>query len=73
MFLDIAASVVVYAEWSFSVLYVPFWGEASLVFGGVVTTIWIVGVTFTIADSCLKQSFRDCMNVTNVHSSHADR
>ncbi len=45
----LAASVVVYAGWSFSNLYVPFWGNISLgFFGGLVTTVWIVGVTNAI-------------------------
>src|SRR5437867_6177366 len=39
---SIAASVVVYAGWSFSFLYVPFSGNLSLgLFGGLVTTVWI--------------------------------
>ena len=46
---SIAASVVVCAGWSFSHLYLPFWGSISLgLFGGLVTTVWIVGVTNAI-------------------------
>src|SRR5262249_41200660 len=45
----IAAAVVVYAGWSFSNLYVPFWGNVHLgLFGGIITLIWIVGVTNAI-------------------------
>src|SRR2546425_4412011 len=45
----LAASVVVYAGWSFSNLYVPFWGDVRLgLFGGLVTIVWIVGVTNAI-------------------------
>src|SRR5205809_7719486 len=37
----IAASVVVYAGWSFSNLYVPFWGNVQLgLFGGLITMVW---------------------------------
>ena len=46
---SIAASAVVYAGWSFSHLYLPFCGRVSLgLFGGLVTTVWIVGVTNAI-------------------------
>ena len=46
---SIAASAVVYAGWSFSHLYLPFCGSVSLgLFGGLVTTVWIVGVTNAI-------------------------
>src|SRR2546428_6788350 len=45
----IAASIVVYAGWSFSNLYVPFWGNVQLgLFGGLITMVWIVGVTNAI-------------------------
>src|SRR3989475_1999221 len=45
----LAASVVVYAGWSFSNLDVPFWGNVRLgLLGGLVTTVWIVGVTNAI-------------------------
>ncbi len=44
-----AAAGVVYAGWSFSVLYVPLFGEIHLAFwGGLVTIVWIVGVTNAI-------------------------
>ena len=44
-----AASVVVYAGWSFQNLYVPFRGTVPLGFvGGLVTIVWIVGVTNAI-------------------------
>src|SRR6059036_1807816 len=42
----VAASVVVYAGWGFSSLYVPFWGNVQLgMIGGLITVVWIVGVT----------------------------
>src|SRR3989441_12765412 len=42
----VAASVVVYAGWGFSNLYVPFWGNVPLgMIGGLITVVWIVGVT----------------------------
>src|SRR5439155_25965847 len=45
----VAASVVVYAGWAFSDLYVPFWGNVRLgLFGSVTTVLWIVGVTNAI-------------------------
>src|SRR5204863_5651235 len=45
----IAACVVVYAGWSFSNLYVPFFGNIHLgLLGGVITLVWIVGVTNAI-------------------------
>src|SRR5437867_10270934 len=45
----LAASVVVYAGWAFSDLYVPFWGNVRLGFvGGLVTMAWIVGITNAI-------------------------
>src|SRR6266404_3257639 len=45
----LAASVVVDAGWSFSSLGVPFWGDIRLgLLGGLVTKVWIVGVTNAI-------------------------
>ena len=45
----VAASVVVYAGWAFSDLYVPFWGNVRLgLFGSFITVLWIVGVTNAI-------------------------
>src|SRR5438093_2357875 len=42
----VAASVVVYAGWGFSILYIPFWGNVPLgMIGGLITVVWIVGVT----------------------------
>ena len=42
----VAASVVVYAGWGFSNLYIPFWGNVPLgMIGGLITVVWIVGVT----------------------------
>src|SRR2546428_6670007 len=42
----VAASVVVYAGWGFSNLYIPFWGNVQLgMIGGLITVVWIVGVT----------------------------
>jgi len=45
----VAASVVVYAGWSFPNLYLPFWGTLHLgLLGGFITVLWIVGVTNAI-------------------------
>src|SRR5438093_10875129 len=45
----VAAVGVVYAGWSFGHLYVPLWGEVELgLWGGLVTVVWIVGVTNAI-------------------------
>src|SRR5207247_5090168 len=45
----LAAVGVVYAGWSFGRLYLPLWGEVELgLWGGLVTVIWIVGVTNAI-------------------------
>ena len=44
-----AAIGVVYGGWSFGRLYVPLWGEVGLgLWGGLVTVVWIVGVTNAI-------------------------
>ena len=44
-----AAASVVYGGWSFGHLYVPLWGEVELgLWGGLVTVVWIVGVTNAI-------------------------
>src|SRR2546428_12320018 len=40
----LAASVVVYAGWGFSNLYIPFWGNVQLgMIGGLITVVWIGG------------------------------
>src|SRR5205809_784972 len=45
----VAAGGVVYGGWSFGRLYVPLWGEVDLgLWGGLVTVVWIVGVTNAI-------------------------
>src|SRR5437867_7623941 len=45
----LAAVGVVYGGWSFGRLYVPLWGEVDLgLWGGLVTVVWIVGVTNAI-------------------------
>src|SRR5439155_23626224 len=42
----LAAVGVVYGGWSFGGLYIPLWGEVDLgLWGGLVTVVWIVGVT----------------------------
>jgi UDP-GlcNAc:undecaprenyl-phosphate GlcNAc-1-phosphate transferase len=42
----LAAVIVVQAGWSFSNVYVPFWGNVQLgLFGSLLTILWIVGVT----------------------------
>jgi len=51
----VAASVVVYAGWGFSSLYIPFWGNVQLgMIGGLITVVWMAGgVAAIIATSLL--------------------